>query len=60
MEDVQERFIDQHARERLERKLKLIEKNRKQRQKKLEQTDWFEKLNKGEVNDTRRIDLEMD
>lgn len=48
MEDVQEGFLDQHARERLKREQEVLEKERIKHQKKLEETDWLKIISKGE------------
>ena len=40
MEDVQEGFLDQHARERLKREQEVLEKERAKHQKKIEDTDY--------------------
>ena len=48
MEDVQEGFLDQHARERLMREQEVLEKEHAKHQKKLEETDWLKKISKGE------------
>ena len=41
MEDVQEGFLDQHARERLKREQEVLERERAKHQKKIEDTDWL-------------------
>ena len=48
MEDVQEGFLDQHARERLMREQEVLEKERAKHQKKVESTDWLKIISKGE------------
>jgi hypothetical protein len=48
MEDVQEGFIDQHARERLKREQDVLEKERIKHQKKVESKDWLKIISKGE------------
>ena len=48
MEDVQEGFLDQHARERLKREQEVLEKERAKHQKKLESVDWLKIISKGE------------
>lgn len=45
MEDVQEGFVDQHARERLRREQEVLEKERAKHQKKIESRDFFAELN---------------
>lgn len=45
MEDVQEGFLDQHARERLMREQEVLEKEWAKHQKKLESRDFFAELN---------------
>lgn len=65
MEDVQERFLDQHARERLKREQDVLEKERAKHQKKLEETDWLKKISKGEnygniKSDSGRKSVELD
>ena len=47
MEDVQEGFLDQHARERLMREQEVLEKERAKHQKKLESVDWLKIISKG-------------
>lgn len=49
MEDVQEGFLDQHARERLKREQEVLEKERAKHQKKVETTDWLKIISKGET-----------
>ena len=48
MEDVQEGFLDQHAKERLKREQEVLEKEREKHQKKLESVDWLKRISKGE------------
>lgn len=48
MENVQEGFLDQHARERLKREQEVLERERAKHQKKIEDTDWLKKISKGE------------
>lgn len=48
MEDVQEGFIDQHARERLKREQDVLEKERIKHQKKIESVNWLKIISKGE------------
>ena len=48
METIQEGFLDQHARERLQREQEVLEKERAKHQKKIEDTDWLKKISKGE------------
>ena len=48
MEDVQEGFLDQHARERLMREQDVLEKEKAKHQNKLESTDWLKIISKGE------------
>ena len=48
MEDVQEGFLDQHARERLIREQEVLEKEHAKHQKKVENTDWLKIISKGE------------
>ena len=48
MEDVQEGFLDQHARERLKREQDVLEKERIKHQKKVESKDWLKIISKGE------------
>jgi FtsZ-binding cell division protein ZapB len=45
MEDVQEGFLDQHARERLKREQEVLEKEHAKHQKKIESRDFFAELN---------------
>ena len=65
MEDVQEGFIDQHARERLKREQEVLEKERIKHQKKVESVDWLKKISKGEnygniKSDSGRKSIELD
>ena len=65
MEDVQEGFLDQHARERLRREQEVLEKERAKHQKKIEDTDWLKKISKGEnygniKSDSGRKSIELD
>lgn len=65
MEDVQEGFLDQHARERLKREQEVLEKERAKHQKKLEETDWLKIISKGEnygniKPDSGRKGIELD
>ena len=65
MEDVQEGFLDQHARERLMREQEVLEKERAKHQKKLESVDWLKKISKGEnygniKSDSGRKSIELD
>ena len=48
MEDVQEGFLDQHARERLKREQEVLEREHAKHQKKIEDTDWLKIISKGE------------
>ena len=48
MEEVQEGFLDQHAKERLKREQEVLEKERAKHQKKIESTDWLKIISKGE------------
>ena len=48
MEEVQEGFLDQHARERLMREQEVLEKERAKHQKKVESTNWLKIISKGE------------
>ena len=48
MEDVQEGFLDQHARERLKREQEVLEKEHAKHQKKIEDKDWLKIISKGE------------
>ena len=49
MEDVQEGFLDQRARERLKREQEVLEKERAKHQKKVESVDWLKIISKGET-----------
>lgn len=65
MEDVQEGFLDQHARERLKREQEVLEKERAKHQKKLESVDWLKIISKGEnygniKPDSGRKSVELD
>ena len=65
MEDVQEGFLDQHARERLKREQEVLEKERAKHQKKVESVDWLKVISKGEnygnINsDSGRKSIELD
>ena len=65
MEDVQEGFLDQHARERLKREQEVLEKERIKHQKKVESVDWLKKISKGEnygniKSDSGRKSVELD
>ena len=65
MEDVQEGFVDQHARERLKREQEVLEKERAKHQKKIEEKDWLKIISKGEnygnINcDSGRKSVELD
>ena len=65
MEDVQEGFLDQHARERLKREQEVLEKERAKHQKKVESVDWLKKISKGETygnikSDSGRKSIELD
>ena len=65
MEDVQEGFLDQHARERLKREQEVLEKEREKHQKKIESTDWLKIISKGEnygniKSDPGRKSIELD
>ena len=65
MEDVQEGFLDQHAKERLKREQEVLEKERAKHQKKIEETDWLKKISKGEnygniKSDSGRKSVELD
>lgn len=48
MEIVQEGFLDQHAKERLNREQEVLEREHAKHQKKLESTDWLKIISKGE------------
>lgn len=65
MEDVQEGFLDQHARERLRREQEVLEKERAKHQKKIESTDWLKIISEGEnygniKSDSGRKSIELD
>ena len=65
MEDVQEGFLDQHAKERLKREQEVLEKEREKHQKKIESTDWLKIISKGEnygniKSDSGRKSIELD
>ena len=65
MEDVQEGFLDQHARERLKREQEVLEKEHAKHQKKIESTDWLKIISKGEnygniKSDSGRKSIELD
>mgnify|MGYP006788361379 FL=1 len=65
MEDVQEGFLDQHARERLKREQEVLEREHEKHQKKLESTDWLKIISKGEnygniKSDSGRKSVELD
>lgn len=65
MEDVQEGFLDQHARERLRREQEVLEKERAKHQKKVESVNWLKKISKGETygnikSDSGRKSIELD
>ena len=65
MENVQEGFLDQHARERLMREQEVLEKERAKHQKKVESTDWLKIISKGEnygniKSDSGRKSIELD
>ena len=65
MEDVQEGFLDQHARERLKREQEVLEREHAKHQKKVESTDWLKIISKGEnygnINrDSGRKSIELD
>ena len=65
MEDVQEGFLDQHARERLKREQEVLEKERIKHQKKVESVDWLKIISKGEnygniKSDSGRKSIELD
>ena len=49
MEDVQEGFLDQHARERLKREQEVLEKERAKHQKKVESVNWLKIISKGKT-----------
>lgn len=65
MEDVQEGFLDQHARERLKREQEVLDKERAKHQKKIENINWLKIISKGEnygniKSDSRRKSIELD
>lgn len=65
MEDVQEGFLDQHARERLKREQEVLEKEHAKHQKKVESTNWLKIISKGEnygniKSDSGRKGIELD
>lgn len=64
METVQEGFLDQHARERLQREQEVLEKERAKHQKKIESIDWLKIISKGENYDIKsnsgRKSIELD
>lgn len=65
MEDVQEGFLDQHARERLKREQEVLEREHTKHQKKIEDTDWLKIISKGEnygniKSDSGRKSVELD
>ena len=65
MEDVQEGFLDQHARERLKREQEVLEKEHAKHQKKVESVDWLKIISKGESygnikSDSGRKSIELD
>lgn len=65
MEDVQEGFLDQHARERLKREQEVLEKERAKHQKKVESVNWLKIISKGEnyaniKSDSGRKSIELD
>ena len=65
MEDVQEGFLDQHARERLKREQEVLEKEHAKHQKKVESTNWLKIISKGEnygniKSDSGRKSIEFD
>ena len=65
MEDVQEGFLDQHARERLKREQEVLEREHAKHQKKVESVDWLKIISKGENNgniksDSGRKSIELD
>ena len=65
MEDVQEGFLDQHARERLKREQEVLEKERAKHQKKVESVNWLKIISKGETygnikSDSGRKSIELD
>ena len=65
MEDVQEGFLDQHAKERLMREQEVLEKERIKHQKKIESVNWLKIISKGEnygniKPDSGRKSVELD
>lgn len=65
MEDVQEGFLDKHARERLKREQEVLEKEHKKHQQKIESVEWLKIISKGEnygniKSDSRRTSIELD
>ena len=65
MEDVQEGFLDQHARERLKREQDVLEKERAKHQKKVESINWLKIISRGEnygniKSDSGRKGIELD
>ena len=65
MEDVQEGFLDQHARERLKREQEVLEREHAKQQKKVESTEWLKIISKGEnygniKSDSGRKSVELD
>ena len=65
MEDVQEGFLDQHARERLKREQEVLEKERAKHQKKVESVNWLKIISKGKTygnikSDPRRKGIKLD
>lgn len=65
MEDVQEGFLDQHARERLRREQEVLERERAKHQKKVESVNWLKRISKGETygnikSDSGRKSIELD
>ena len=48
METIQEGFLDQHARERLQREQEVLDKERAKHQKKIEAINWLKIISKGE------------
>ena len=65
MEEVQEGFLDRHARERLKREQEVLEKERVKHQKKIESINWLKKISKGEnygniKSDSGRKSIKLD
>lgn len=65
MEDVQEGFLDKHARERLKREQEVLEKEHKKHQQKIESVEWLKIISKGEnygniKSDSGRKSVELD